>query len=247
MKISFEKTIKCLSCDTLYEIETNNSKLKSGRFKKYCDCCLIKIEKGELKKIHKKYTNRTIYFKKTIKCLICDNLYEIEINDYKFKHEIFQKYCDCCLIKIEKGELKKIYQKQQKHTLETKIKLSKLKTEYYKNNPEKHPNVRCAKNNESFPEKFFRIFLEEKNLIKNIHFFQNYKIDKYYVDFYFPLLNLGVEIDGERWYDRNDNREIEREIIIKQSINLKRFWSKKLIKKEYENDILEIINNTGMV
>ena len=244
LKISFKKIIKCLACDNLYEIETNNSKLKYGKFKKYCDGCLIKIEKGELKKIHKKYINRTEYFKKTIKCLTCDNLYEIEINNYKFKHGIFKKYCDGCLIKIEKRELKKIY---KKHTNETKLKLSKLKTEFYKNNPEKHPNVRCAHNIESYPEKFFRLFLELNGCIKNVDFIQNYKINKYYVDFYFPTLNLGIEIDGERWHNRNDKKEIDRENIIKHSINLKRFWSKKLIKKEYEEEILEIIYASGRV
>ena len=50
--------------------------------------------------------------------------------------------------------------------------------------------------------------------MQNLDFFQN--IDKYYVDFYFPVLNLGVEIDGERWHNRNDKREISRENIIKQ-------------------------------
>ena len=62
------------------------------------------------------------------------------------------------------------------------------------------------------------------------------------MDFYFPKLKLGIEIDGERWHDLESEKEIKRQKIIEDIINLKRFWSKKLIKKDYELEIIEIVN-----
>lgn len=119
---------------------------------------------------------------------------------------------------------------------------SQLAKKRYKENPEQHPNRLCAGLKESYPERFFREFLEQNGLINNVDYEQQYKIKTYYVDFYFPKINLCVEIDGERFHRRCD-KELKREEIIKKQHNLIRFNVKTLLKKEYEDDILEIIKD----
>ena len=124
-----------------------------------------------------------------------------------------------------------------------KEKLSKNMKDKFKLNPELHPNRLCAGIKESYPEQFFREFLEKNGLVRNLDFIQQYKISLYYVDFFFPKLNLCIEIDGERFHDEKNTKEILRENNIKEKHKLKRYKVKNLLKKEYENDILNIINN----
>lgn len=131
-----------------------------------------------------------------------------------------------------------------KHWSEEKKKeFSEIKRKFYVDNPEKHPNKTSAGIRESYPEKMLREYFEQQGLIKGVDFTQQYKIDKYYVDFYIPKLNLGIEVDGERWHT-NLVKEIERETVIKKEINLIRFKAKPLINKEHEKEINNIINNT---
>lgn len=120
--------------------------------------------------------------------------------------------------------------------------LSNITKERYKLYPEKHPNRRCAGINESYPEQCCREYLELKGLKKDVDFIQHYDgIKPYFIDFYFPKIKLGVEIDGERWHDRNDIKEIKRENTIKKEINLIRFWAKDITHKKCEKKLNEII------
>ncbi len=124
-----------------------------------------------------------------------------------------------------------------------KQKLSKLKIQLYKLYPEKHPNRRCAGMNESYPERSCREYFELNGLKKDIDFIQHYDgIKPYFIDFYIPKLKLGIEIDGERWHDRNNKKEILRENIIKQQIDLVRFWSQDIVKKKHQEYLDKIIN-----
>lgn len=133
-------------------------------------------------------------------------------------------------------------EKLREKEINTRRKLDKKK-EFYLKFPNKHPNVRCS-NNESYPEKFLKMYLIENKLNENVDFFKNYKIGKYYVDFYFPSINVGIEVDGEYWHNikNNKEKEKERELFLKNEIELIRFQSKQLVEKTYQNDILEIIN-----
>ena len=235
-----KKIVKCKKCSI--EFFKVKSDIKENNF---CSHSCSASYNNSLRHYSEESNNKRILklqilFKVKINCAICDKEYEIETNNSKLKNKRYNKYCNNCTDKINKGELNKIY---PKITEEAKFKMSESKKKLYKIHPEKHPNVRCAKNIESYPEKFFKEFLELNNIYKDIDYKQNYKIDKYYVDFYFFKLNLSVEIDGERWHDRNDNREIERENKIKEKTKIIRFWSKKLIKKQYETEIIKIIND----
>lgn len=107
--------------------------------------------------------------------------------------------------------------------------------------PELHPNRLCAGIKESYPEKFLTDYVCEKGLKENIDFHKQYKIDSYYVDFYFPKSNIVVEVDGERWHDPECEREILRENKIKANFKLYRFKVKNSLNKEYTSIIDRII------
>ncbi len=121
-------------------------------------------------------------------------------------------------------------------------KLSDIAKLRYKLNPEMHPNRLCAGIHESYPERMVKMFFENNGMIKNIDFIQQYKIDKYHIDFFIPKLNLGIEIDGERWHDLDSLKERIRQNVIESHISLLRFWAKKITKKLHHNDLLEIID-----
>ena len=53
-------------------------------------------------------------------------------------------------------------------------------------------------NKESYPEKFYREFLESLGYIKNCCFFQNFPVGRYRLDFAFPEDMRCIEIDGSQ-------------------------------------------------
>jgi very-short-patch-repair endonuclease len=173
------------------------------------------------------------------------NKITIGVKNYN-KKNVTEKPKPNCLVcgkKVKKNHNIYCSSECQKSCLIYKEKLSKNMKDKFKKNPELHPNRLCAGIKESYPEKFFREFIEKKGLTKDLDFIQQFKFDIYYVDFFFPKLNLCVEIDGERFHDENSLKEIVRESKIKENYTLKRYKVKMLLKKEYENDILKIINN----
>lgn len=133
----------------------------------------------------------------------------------------------------------------KKLSFETKNKLSTSTKKRYQENPNSHPNILCANSSESYPEKTLREYLEQHNLIENVHYIRQYKIDKYYVDFYFPFLNLIVEVDGEQWHKDVESRNI-RDNILTQYYYIIHLWARPLIKKEYQNILQEIIRSVGV-
>jgi very-short-patch-repair endonuclease len=156
----------------------------------------------------------------------------------------FLKECKICNNKFE--TIKGIYcsnkcRSSDKLLTEQKnIKISLKAIERFKLFPHLHPNRLCAGINESYPEKMFREFLEQNGLIDGEEFKQQYRVSNYYVDFYFPKLKLGVEIDGERWHQDLVKESIREQEIIK-SIKLLRFKAIDIIKRNKEKEILELI------
>lgn len=113
---------------------------------------------------------------------------------------------------------------------ELKDKQSKIAKKRYKDFPEKHPNRKCAGIKESYPEKSFRWFLEKEK----IPFIQQYKIERYYVDFFLPSLNLLIEIDGERWHDLTKESEIKRQNILEKYHPVLRYNAKDIINRNFK-------------
>lgn len=87
------------------------------------------------------------------------------------------------------------------HTEETKKKLSKIRKEYLKNNPDKH----FWKNNQgckSVPCERFKKLLT-KNNVSFVEEFQPLQNRLFSIDIAFPEVKIGIEINGNQHYDRN--------------------------------------------
>ena len=88
---------------------------------------------------------------------------------------------------------------------------SEWRKKLHAEHPETHPNRRLAGNrkNMSYPEKIAFDFLT-KNQIKFDH---NKKIGRYYPDF--VIDKLIIEIDGERWHDKekDSKRDLELQML----------------------------------
>lgn len=154
-------------------------------------------------------------------CPTCGNLY--------VKHKRRKKYCGISCAK------KRIRSQAEKDSASIRMK------KRFEDNPELHPNRLCAGIKESYPEKMFREYLVELGLVFDRDFVSQYKIGKYFVDFYIPSINLSIEIDGEHWHDKKSRRELTREQFIVRNTSLIRFDAKRLINKEYEREIQDMV------
>jgi len=94
----------------------------------------------------------------------------------------------------------------KKHSDETKKKISEIRKEYLKNNPDKVPYLLNHSRNESYPEKYFtELFKNEK-----IEVIKKFRIGLYELDFSIPHKKINIEIDGEQHYV--DNKIVESDI-----------------------------------
>ena len=114
------------------------------------------------------------------------------------------------------------------------------------------------------PEKIFFDYLLFNKLEQRKDFFYQYKVFNYKVDFYFPKLNLGIEIDGDYWhanpakyhetsmmhYPSGDipasevwNKNKIREEKIKEQIDLVRFWESEVLTKSFEDKTFAILES----
>ena len=114
------------------------------------------------------------------------------------------------------------------------------------------------------PEKIFFDFLLFNNLEQHKDFFYQYRVFNYKVDFYFPKINLGIEIDGDYWhanpakYKETDKMHYPhgdipakevweknqiREEKIKEKIDLIRFWESEVLTKLFEEKTMEILES----
>lgn len=81
----------------------------------------------------------------------------------------------------------------QRHSDDTKRKLSEIRKKYLIENPDKVPYLLNHSSSESYPEKRFRTILENIGLVGWV---QHYRHSIYQYDFAFPSIKLDVEIDG---------------------------------------------------
>lgn len=218
-------TLNCKKCDKQYTVELTESELRKGRYKIYCSrsCANSHVVTKEHKRKLKRTLIKNGYVPKFKRCKLCKKLFEVLLKKDKL-------YCSnkCMTSDPELNKLR-----------------SDNKKIYFKEHPEKHPNRLCAGIKESYPERMLREYFELKGLNKETDFKQQYKIEKYFIDFFIPKLNLGIEVDGERWH-RDKEKEIKREKILNNYIDIIRFDSKKLVKKQYQTYIDEIINKMRM-
>lgn len=210
------ETIVCKNCEKEFKsLKTYESKFCS----KSCSAKLgnlgREVKKSQRDKISKTLISRNSPFKKERpNCKICGKKCKNLINIY----------CSRECLKNDNEYRKSHSQRMKQRFLDF---------------PELHPNRLCAGIKESYPETFLTNYLIENNLEEDVHYKKQYKVENYYVDFFFPKSNIVIEVDGERWHNPSCPREIKRENKIKENYNLYRFKVKPLLNKEYT----EIINN----
>ena len=108
--------------------------------------------------------------------------------------------------KSEAGKLGHI-KHPQKHTEESKNKLSVIRKKYLSEHPDKVPYlINHYSKGESYPEKYFNNIFEKEN----IKFERYYRIGLYELDFAFLNQKIDLEIDGEQ--HKVDNRILESDI-----------------------------------
>lgn len=67
----------------------------------------------------------------------------------------------------------------------------------------------------------------------NLNPIQNYKVDFFYIDFAFPDLMVGIEIDGEKWHT-DIEKDIRRELYLKnKGWKIYRFKAKWVVNQNY--------------
>jgi len=166
------------------------------------------------------------------KCLFCSK----EISDFlyvtKNRPGGVRQFCNnTCRGKYLKGK-----KRNYNHSNDTKKKMSEAAISRININPNLHPcKSKLYKRGSSFPEKQVEKWLCERGKLGK--YFRQYKIGRYYVDFYLPDENLIIESDGGYWH-RSQTSDIERDSkILKYSSDLKilhihfydKKWSPKLI------------------
>lgn len=97
-------------------------------------------------------------------------------------------------------------------TDELRQKQSERKKKLYSEHPEKHPNVKLAGNRGkmTYPEQLTFDWLNEHS-IQNEHNY-HFVTDKFnrYVDFYLPILNVFIEVDGEHWH-KDTQKDVDKD------------------------------------
>lgn len=224
--------LTCKKCGKEYEKNIKITDFNKNKYSKYCSrrCANSRMHSDEVKnKISKSIINY-ITKKGTFGCLGGD----VELKGEK-------NNCKICGKKVKKHSHVYCSSECKNSDIEYKNKMSEITKKRFEKHPEQHPNRLCAGIKESYPERITREYLEKFGLIKNKDFYQQFPIEKYFVDFYFPVLNLILEIDGSRWHDLNSEKEIKRQNIVEDYAKLIRFDAYNLIKKKYQEQLNKII------
>lgn len=116
----------------------------------------------------------------------------------------------------------KKYPERFKHTEESKKKISMIRLEYMKNNPEK---TAWRMKNISYPEKIFKKILNDNGFDKKFLIIREYPVFPFYIDFAFVDLKLAVEIDGSQHLlvDRKQKDDEKDNLLIKNGWSVLRF------------------------
>lgn len=215
------ETDNCLHCNKEFIKVTTNVKTANKKFcSKICSANYINLNrtKEERDEISKKVSVKMLGK--------CYRSYRFLTQNIRYGYTL--KYNICIIISTKKFyELKcQICNKAFKHKIKTtklcskqcfKIRLQKVHDEY--------PHLILNRSNpESYLEKSFREYIESKGYVKGTTFIQEkqWKLStgkRYISDFYFPDLNLIVEMDGKQHQDTIEEDELK-DSLLKQEFNL---------------------------
>jgi very-short-patch-repair endonuclease len=89
-------------------------------------------------------------------------------------------------------------------TLETRLKISKARKNFLEQNPDKVPFKLNHSSKESYPEKYFRVWLNKIALLEE----QELQVSRYTLDFAWKAAKIYLEIDGSQhkldWMQQHD-------------------------------------------
>lgn len=189
-------------------------------------------------------------------------------NNFTYRELIVKyKVTNTSLAKILKAENVNITDKKKKrgtcfkkHTEETKKKISKLRTEWLINNPDKH----VWKRNTKFisqPCEHLKTIFEENNIkflpefpyneeefVKYSNLFTKYR--NYSIDISFPEKRIGVEINGNQHYNSDKtlkpHYQEKHDYFIKNDWKIYEIYYLKVYDSDFVSNLIEIIKNDNV-
>ena len=154
------------------------------------------------------------------RCNFCGKIFDTTKEAFS-KHIKYYCYENPNKIRIKKRPLSE----------ESKKKISEARKKYLNDHPEMVPFKLSHSSKESYPEKYFREWLQKENIFSE----REYQVDRYTLDFAWPERKLCIEIDGEQ-HERFAERKLND---IRKNENLKaENW--KLLRLKWS----DIYNNT---
>lgn len=155
----------------------------------------------------------------------------------KYTCESLKKMSETKQKQKENGEYKCSFL-GKKHSEETKSKIREARLRYMKENPEK---TAWRLKNESYPERVFKKYLEDRGLDKKHLIYREYSVFPFFIDFAFLNEKVAIEIDGSQHLEK-DRRERDKqkdELLIKKGWVVVRF-SDSVVKNNW-NEIDKIL------
>lgn len=229
------KIEKCLTCDDEVYISLSRSKISNTYF---CSISCANIYKHK----HGKFGIHSGSNFEKIDWIKCQELHNNGMNLTLLKqYGATQKY-------INKAIKLGLFIKNKlvfKHTDENKKKMSNIRNEYLKNNPDKHVWKKSTKF-KSVPCENVKKYLNDNNII----FIEEYRplTDRFFsIDIAFPEKLLGIEINGNQHYDHDGKLkkyyQDRHDLIINKGWTLLEYQSKLCFNINFLNDLKEIIIN----
>lgn len=171
---------------------------------------------------------------------------KLSLKEVMIKHNIRSRSYLCKLLqgKIRStSEANKLahekYPEKFKHSEESKEKIRKIRLQYLKEHPE---NTAWRRSNESYPEKMFKKYLEEREYDKRYLIIQEYSMFPYFIDFAFVDIKLAIEIDGSQHLlpERMEKDKLKDQLLIDNGWKVIRF-TENLVKTDW-NKIDEVLS-----
>lgn len=145
----------------------------------------------------------------------------LSIRDIMSKYNIKSK---CYIEKILNGVIRnysesnkiahKRYPEKYQHSEDTKKHLREKRLEYIKNNPDK---TAWRLKNQSYPEKIFEKFLNEKGYADKFLIQREYSVFPYFIDFAFIDLKIAIEIDGSQHIlEERKKRDNKKDLLLQE-------------------------------
>lgn len=191
---------------------------------------------------------------------ICDKCNE------SFKANIFVKHIKLCNLTVENIEkIKRLYYenvpikliRQQNNFSKRDIRIvlkncvKRTKSDVIKKS-HKDGRMNCWKFKESYPEKFFNKFLENSGFVNNKDYLRQCTFSFYRTDFFFPKINLVIEIDGsqhQRYKHQQESDSKKDQLLKSLDIDVMRIQWKNLYhnSKNVLDNVLEILKNKDQI